>query len=178
MKAVTLTAPSYKDLKSLFFVRKLYVPKNIKLTPTQYSELCKRFSKGYQRVKDKPDTQTLMKRVNKYINELEDIGLGDHEVKKMDFTYTWFIRRMITGFILFHLFLIFCLPSIFLFFPFGYLIQKKAEKERLAAKAKNPNKIEALDVVGSVKIVYSILYMPFMMILWLIFFNYFYERYL
>jgi hypothetical protein len=178
MKAVTLTAPSYHELRSLFLVRKLYVPNDIVLTPTQYSELCKRFTKGYHRVKSNPDTQDLMKRVNKYINELEDTGLGDHEVKKMDFTYTWMLRKTFTGIFKFHIFILLSLPAIFLVVPFGYLIQKKAEKERLTAKAKNPNKIEALDVVGSVKIVYSIMYMPFMILLWLIFFYYTYGRYL
>jgi predicted secreted protein len=178
MKAVTLTAPSYPELRSLFLIRKLYVPKDIALTATQYSELCKRFSKGYERVKESPETQTIMKRVNRYINELENTGIGDHEVKKMDFTYSWMLRKIFIAFILFHIYLILCLPAFFILFPFSYLVQKKAEKERIAAKAKNPNKIEALDVVGSVKIVYSIIYMPFAMLLWVIFFYFSYGRYL
>lgn len=178
MKAITLTAPSFKELRSLFLVRKLYVPKDIILTPTQYSELCKRFTKGYERLKDLPETQEIMKRVHKYINELEDTGLGDHEVKKMEFTHKWLLKKTFSGFFLFHLFLILCLPAIIIFIPFGYLIQNKAEKERLAAKAKNPNKIEALDVVGSVKIIYSIMYLPIMFLIWLVFFYYFYGKHL
>ena len=130
MKSVTLTAPSYAELKSLFLVRKLYVPPDTTLSPTQYNELCKRFSKGYQKLKDKKETQTMVVKVNRYINELENTGINDHEVKKIDFNYVWIVRKTFWSFILFHVYLILCLPSIFILFPFAYLVQKKAESER------------------------------------------------
>jgi glycerol-3-phosphate O-acyltransferase / dihydroxyacetone phosphate acyltransferase len=131
MKAVTLTAPSYQELRSILFVRKLYVPPETKLTPTQYAELCKRFSKGYEKLKDREDTQGVLKKVNKYINELESTGINDHEVKKIDFNYVWIVRKTFWSFILFHIFLILCLPAIFILSPFAYLVKRKAEKERL-----------------------------------------------
>jgi hypothetical protein len=131
MKAVTLTAPSFQELRSLFFVRKLYVPPDIKLTPTQYNEICKRFSKGYEKLKDREETQIMMKKVSKYIHELESAGLNDHEVKKIDFSYSMMLRKILRSFILFHIFLILTLPTIFILFPFAYIVKKKAEKERL-----------------------------------------------
>lgn len=134
MKAVTLTAPSYQELRSILFVRKLYVPPEFKLTPTQYAELCKRFSKGYEKLKHREDTQDMLKKVNKYINELESTGLNDHEVKKIDFNYVWIVRKTFWSFILFHIFLILCLPAIFILSPFAYLVKKKAEKERVLVK--------------------------------------------
>jgi glycerol-3-phosphate O-acyltransferase/dihydroxyacetone phosphate acyltransferase len=132
MKSVTLTAPSYQELRSIFFVRKLYVPPDAKLTSTQYTELCKRFSKGYEKLKDREDTKDLMKKVNRYINELETTGINDHEVKNMDFSYKWFVRKTFWSFILFHIYLFICLPAILILSPFAYFIKKKAEKERLA----------------------------------------------
>jgi hypothetical protein len=134
MKAVTLTAPSFQELRSLFFVRKLYVPADIKLTPTQYNEICKRFSKGYEKLKDREETQIMMKKVNKYIHELESAGLNDHEVKKIDFSYSWMLRKTLRSFVFFHIFVLLTLPSIFILVPFAYLIKKKAEKERLIVK--------------------------------------------
>ncbi len=131
MKAVTLTAPSYSELRSLFLVRKLYVPKDVQLSPTQYTELCKRFSKGYEKLKNREETQGLMKKVNKYINELESAGINDHEVKDIGFNYVWIVRKTFWSIVLFHLFLIFCLPAIVILSPFAYLVKKKAEKERL-----------------------------------------------
>lgn len=178
MKSVTLTAPSYQELRSLFLVRRLYVPSDAKLTPTQYNELCKRFSKGYEKLKDREETKVIMRRVNSYINELETTGINDHEVKNINFNYVWLVRKTFWSFVLFHVFLIICLPDIFILTPFAYLVQKKAEKERLLAKAKNPNKIEARDVVSSVKVVYSIIYMPFIFLIWSIFFYYSFNRYM
>jgi glycerol-3-phosphate O-acyltransferase/dihydroxyacetone phosphate acyltransferase len=131
MKAVTLTAPSYKELKSLFLVRKLYVPTDVKLSPTQYNELCKRFSKGYQKLKDHKETQNIVSKVNRYINELENTGINDHEVKKIDFNYVWIVRKTFWSFILFYVYVILCLPSIFILCPFAYLVRLKAEKERI-----------------------------------------------
>jgi len=131
MKAVTLTAPSFQELRSLFFVRKLYVPPDIKLTPTQYNEICKRFSKGYEKLKDREETQSMMKKVSKYIHELESAGLNDHEVKKIDFSYSMMLKKIFRSFILFHIFLILTLPTIFILFPFAYIVKKKAERERL-----------------------------------------------
>jgi hypothetical protein len=132
MKAVTLTAPSYQELRSLYLIRKLYVPNNVQLTATQYSEICKRFSKGYEKLKEREDTKHLVRMVNKYMNELELTGLGDHEVKVIDFTYKWMVRKTFWGFILFHIYLILSLPAIVLLSPFAYYIKVKAERERIA----------------------------------------------
>lgn len=131
MKAVTLTAPSYSHLKSLFFVRKLYVPTEVKLTPTQYSELCKRFSKGYEKLKELEDTKQIMAQVKKYMVELDKVGITDYEVKNLSLNYSWMVKRTIWSFILFHLYLILCLPFIIMFTPIAFFIKKKAEKERI-----------------------------------------------
>jgi hypothetical protein len=178
MKSVTLTAPSFPELRSLFFVRKLYVPPDAKLTPTQYNELCKRFSKGYEKLKDNEETQDMMKKVNKYINELESAGINDHEVKKIDFSYVWMVRKTFWSFVLFHIYLMYCLPAIFILSPFAYYVKVKAEKERKIALNKNPNKVKALDVVSSVKVQYSILLMPIIFLIWTIFFIYYFNKYM
>ena len=73
-----------------------------------------------------------MKRVNNYIGELESTGINDHEVKQIDFNYVWIVRKTFWSFLLFHIFLILCLPAIFILSPIAYIIKKKAEKERIA----------------------------------------------
>ena len=132
MKAVTLTAPSYMELRSIFFMRKLYIPPETKLTHTQFSELCKRFTKGYDKLKDKDEAKILSMRINKYIRELESIGTSDHEVKKLEFSYSWLLKKTITSIFLFHLLLVISIPGIILLAPFGLFLIKKAEKERIA----------------------------------------------
>lgn len=132
MKAVTLTAPSYMELRSIFFMRKLYIPPKTRLTPTQFSELCKRFTKGYEKLKDKDETKTMITKINRYIRELESIGISDHEVKRMNFSYRWLLKKFIISLFFFHVLLILSTPGIILISPFGLFIVNKAEKEKIA----------------------------------------------
>jgi glycerol-3-phosphate O-acyltransferase / dihydroxyacetone phosphate acyltransferase len=178
MKAVTLTAPSYTELRSLLLVRKLYLPPDIRLSPKAYSSMCKKFSKGYDKLKSREETKALMTRIHKYINELEITGISDHEVRRINLSLSWMFKKLIISFILFHIFLIFAIPGILIVLPFILYVGKKAEKERIMAKSKNPNKIEALDVVASVKIQYAFLFAPLVIFLWCLFFIYHMEKHI
>lgn len=178
MKAVTITAPSFKESLCLGMCRSLYIPKDKQLPPEKYSELCKRFSKAYEEIRDRKDTKSLKRKIIRYMDELDNAGLDDAEVKTIDYSYGFFVRKTIISFILFHVFLLFALPMIGITAPFLWIVKKKAEKERIAAKAKNPNKIQALDVVSSVKITNFLKYLPLMFILWIIFMLFFINHYL
>ena len=178
MKAVTITAPSIQEYLGLGIVRELYIPKNKTLPQEKYSELCKRFSKGYEEVREKKETKSLKRKIIRYMDELENAGLDDAEVKTIDYSYGFFVRKTIISFILFHVFLLSALPMIGITAPFLWIVKKKAENERIAAKAKNPNKIQALDVVSSVKITHFFKYLPLIFILWVIFMILFIKYYL
>lgn len=131
MKAVTLTAPSYQELRSILFVRKLYASPDRKLSEKAYSEFCKRFSKGYLKIKDMPETQSLMNQIKKYIDILENTGLMDHEVRRMDFSFSIILKKALYSLIFLLILLILCLPGIIIAYPFVLYLEKKAEKERL-----------------------------------------------
>lgn len=131
MKAVTWTAPTYNELRSILFVRKLYAPPDTKLSPAAYSELCKRFAKGYYKLKELPETQNLMNEIKKYIIFLENTGLSDHEVRRMDFSFSWIIKKTIYSFFLLLILLFLTLPGVLIAYPFVLYLEKKAEKERL-----------------------------------------------
>jgi len=145
MKAVTLTAPSYLELRSVHFVRKLYVPSGEKLSPLEYSELCKRFLKGYDKLKESEETKMMLMEINKYTRELESVGISDHELKEMKITYAWMLKNTLIYVLMFHMFLLLALPGILILAPFGYMIQKKSEKERIAVRfqlCKNRQKLK------------------------------------
>ena len=131
MKAVTLTAPSYKELRSILFIRKLYAPPEKKLSPKAYSELCKRFSKAYYKLKDLPDTINLMNEITQYINVLEDTGLMDHEVRRLDFSFGTILKKSIFSLLMLIVLLIFIFPGGFITYPFVKFLENKAEKERI-----------------------------------------------
>ena len=80
MKAVTLRAPTYKELRALHLLRKIYLPKKVKLTPTQYSELCKNFAKGYEKLKENDDSNRklkLLRFANDYCRSSPNMQLKD-----------------------------------------------------------------------------------------------------
>ncbi len=132
MKSVTLTAPSYNELKSLFIVRNLYIPTDVKVTPTQYAEICKRFTKGYEKLKENEIIKKEMEKLNEYTNELDKVGLKDRNVRSDDFTYGWIIKKNLYSFFLAALYIILSLPALILLSPFAYIVRNKAEEERIA----------------------------------------------
>lgn len=132
MKAVTLRAPSYEELRALHLLRKIYLPKKVKLTPTEYSELCKNFAKGFEKLKEDPDCQDKVKRINNYVKEIEEIAITDTEINNSDFKHAMMSRKFYWATFVFIICLIFILPGYLMLIPFIIYIKRKAEKERLA----------------------------------------------
>lgn len=160
MKSVTLTASTYDELRTLFLLRKIYLPVDMKkkLSPGQYSELCKNFIKGMRKIKedmidnDNDKSRLLLLKVESYIREIEEIGITDSEVRNVNFVQTKLKRKFCYSSIWFFIYLIILFPGLLIGIPFGYYIKVNAEEERKQAKAKNPNKINANDVVSSYKL--------------------------
>lgn len=132
MKAVTLHAPSIVELKAIQIMRNIYIPDSIKLSPTQHSELCKRFIKGYEKLKDVPELQNLLKSGIKYINEIDEIGVTDEEIVNTNFNNKLMKRKFALSVIAFFLYIFFITPIFLIILPFIYQVRKTAEKERLA----------------------------------------------
>jgi hypothetical protein len=55
MREVTLTAPSYRELKQIYMVRDLYMPKDDhKYSKEQVNEIYKRFARAYSKLSENP----------------------------------------------------------------------------------------------------------------------------
>ena len=132
MKAVTLTFENYEDFRTMLLFRKMYVPKGVRLSPTQYSELCKRFAAGYKKLKDIPESKKLKEKSDEYKNQLLDLALDDKEVRDTSYEGNKMLRRFFFNLFVFLLILIFLSPGIMIFAPFFYYIRKFAEKKRIA----------------------------------------------
>lgn len=131
MKAVTLTAQTYEELRTLHLLRKIYVPKEIKLSPTQYSELCKKFIKAYKKLKEIPECVDLIKRVNSYIREIDEIGLTDSQLRDTHFQQKKMKRTFALSTLLFLIYLVILLPVIGFIILFMIFINRAVEKERI-----------------------------------------------
>lgn len=134
MKAVTLTANSYSELRALHILRKIYLPKKVKLTPMQYSELCKNFAKGYEKLKENPECKETVDRIHQYIREIDEIALRDSEVSNSEFHQVVMRRKFYFSVLIFIMYLAFILPGLIILLPFIVYIKHKAEKERIAVR--------------------------------------------
>lgn len=170
MKAVTLTANSYEELRTLHLLRKIYVPKSIRLSPTQYSELCKDFAKGIKKIYELEESKSLLVRVENYIREIDEIAVTDSEIRDTNFEQKKMKRKFLFSALIFFICFIFLFPGLVIMTPFVFYISNAAEKERILALQKNPNKVNAKDVVSSVKLIYFMKCLPFIYFLWICFF--------
>jgi glycerol-3-phosphate O-acyltransferase/dihydroxyacetone phosphate acyltransferase len=134
LKAVTLRAPTYEELRALHLLRKIYLPKKTKLTPTQYSEVCKRFTKGYEKLKEQPECRDTVKRIHNYITEIDEIAITDTEVSNIEFKQAMLRGKFYYSTFVFFMYLLFILPGYIIMIPFIIYIKRKAEKERLAVR--------------------------------------------
>lgn len=81
MKACRITAPTYTELSSIFLIRDIYKPdKNFKLTAEKEQALNRKFSEGYNKLKDHPEVVSVMQVIKKYYTDLKILNIKDSEV--------------------------------------------------------------------------------------------------
>ena len=134
LKDVTWTAPTYNELRSILFVGKLYATPDRKMSPATYSDLCKIFAKKYSELKELPETQILFNEIQKFIILLEDTGVSDEEVKRMDFSFSWIIKKTIYSFFCLLILLALTATGLLITYPFVLYVNNKAERERLLVR--------------------------------------------
>lgn len=82
LRGLTINAEDWDTLRVLDTVRRLYQPPNISVEAR--IELSRRFSEGYELVKDSEDVQTLLYGVRHFRDRLDAIGLSER-----DLTQSW-----------------------------------------------------------------------------------------
>jgi glycerol-3-phosphate O-acyltransferase/dihydroxyacetone phosphate acyltransferase len=181
MRSVILTAPTYKDYMFFKMLRNLYIPSDMKLSAEKSTDLARRISHIYNQVKDNQNAMQLKRKVMKYMDPLEKLGLEDNDLKEINLNYNLLIKKFIRSFLLFMINLILALPMLLIALPLVKYVRKKAEDERNKSLLKNPNKIQGKDIVSSVKVVTFVKYLPYVGIAWVnicyIFINYIIYRF-
>ena len=180
MKSVILTTPTYKEYMLIKMIRNLYIPLDVELSAEKSTDLARRISYIYNVVRDNKNAKQLKIKVMKYMDPLEKLGIGDEDLKSINLNYNLLIKKFIFSLLLFIINLVLALPMFILVLPLIKFVKKKAESERNKSLEKNPNKVEAKDVVSSVKVVTFVKYLPIVGIFWAIlcciFSNYYLNR--
>jgi glycerol-3-phosphate O-acyltransferase/dihydroxyacetone phosphate acyltransferase len=94
MREVTLNAPSYKELKQLYMAREIYMPSSRslgegqrKFTAEETNEINKKFFKGFQSFRTKPELKNLLDELDIYMKELKTYNVQDHQVKSVTINF-------------------------------------------------------------------------------------------
>ena len=88
MRDVTLQAPSYNELKKIYIARDLYMPRDESAyKPGEINEIYKRFCKGFNSFRDKPELKELLEEIDVYMKELNTFGVKDDQVKTMKINF-------------------------------------------------------------------------------------------
>lgn len=106
MRAETINAPDFETLRVLDGCRRLYRPKERKLTLAERAEISRRFVDHWRRLRDVPEVDDLFDDVATYVLQLEALGLSDRVLLGP------LSRRARTARVLKHLLLLFVLAPL------------------------------------------------------------------
>ena len=171
LRSTILTAPTYKEYMLIKMLRNLYIPSDSEISCEISTDLARRISHFYNSSKDNPDTKQLTKKVMEYMDILEKLGLEDNDFKGINIKSNdknMLIIKFLFSLILFFIGLLLAFPMFILVVPLAKWVRVIAERERAKALEKNPNKIEAKDVVSSVKVVNFVKYLPIVGLFWVL----------
>jgi len=189
LRAVTLNAPNSDIMEAIYTVRRLYQA-GLTLEVDQYLQLARKLAKAYEAFKDEPVFQQLISEVLEYNQILKDNALSDYQVrilhpeskeatvKKETISSGEFFKLMIGRFIFLVFILIFCLPGLIINLPIGAIAKYMAEKKRREALANSTVKKQALDVLGSYKVLYSFVLCPLFYAFYAIIFWFYVDNFL
>ncbi|EJT96657.1 glycerol-3-phosphate O-acyltransferase [Dacryopinax primogenitus] len=164
LKTVTVRAPDYDTLMLIQASRRLYKTPGQHLTLSQVVELNKRFIEGYLHFQNEPRVQALKHRVEQYNRALRNLGLRDHQVETAT-RHDWKTAVLLvyrTGLLM--AWATFALPGVILnapiFLTAAYISKQKAK----SALAASTVKLAARDVIGTWKVLVSLLLTPLLYI--------------
>lgn len=90
MRSVTIHAPTYSELRSVYIARSLYVPETERLTPEEEYIISRRLAEGYNKFKDHPEVQKIFNGLKAYRETLKRLGLSDEQVLPVPLRITKF----------------------------------------------------------------------------------------
>ena len=178
MRSVTLTTPTYEEYMLVKMLRNLYIPTNMELPAEKSTDLARRISNIYDKLRDTKEAKEIKNKVEKYMYPLEQLGIEDSDLLEISLNYNLLWKQFLFSFIIFLVNLIFLFPMIIIIYPLVKWVNYTAEFERNKSVQKNPNKIEGKDVVSSVKVVTFVKFLPLVGFVWVNICNYFINYYL
>jgi len=97
MREVTLSAPSYNELKKIYLARDIYLPRKLKqqLSPEQLNDNYKKFFQGYNSFRDKPELKELLEEIGLYEKQLKTFSINDEDVADLRLNFAGILGNFI-----------------------------------------------------------------------------------
>lgn len=129
LRSVRLSAPSYKELVNLHYVKEIYAEQT-EMAPEQNFRVFKLFCDLYSNICDREDVKIFMQKVNNLRKDLKFLGVKPRELfseQKIMGPQWWQVALKIffTG--------LFLIPFFIFFLPIRYILLSIAENKREAA---------------------------------------------
>lgn len=161
MRDVTLSAPSYKELKRVYMARDLYMPKDTsKYSDKQLNEIYKRFTRGLNQYRDRNEVKQLLEEIDTYMQELKAFNVQDDEVRTIKINFFRIIINFLSIIPLVLVNLLFSLAGLVILTPLGLLNGYLAEKARKEALASSTVKVIGADVMATKKLTTTVFLYP------------------
>ncbi|KAK9760272.1 Glycerol-3-phosphate/dihydroxyacetone phosphate acyltransferase, partial [Basidiobolus ranarum] len=160
LRSVTINAPDYETLMVIQAGRRLYKPAHRKLRTTQVVDLTRRFVAGYLHFKDEPAVIDFRNRVLAYNRLLKDHGLRDHQVKRMQMSFSRALLLFNWRLLTINFMALIALPGAILNAPIGIIAKIISKKKAKEALKNSTVKIAGRDVLATWKVLVGLFLIP------------------
>eukprot|EP01060_Flectonema_neradi_P005515 TRINITY_DN1367_c8_g1_i1.p1 TRINITY_DN1367_c8_g1~~TRINITY_DN1367_c8_g1_i1.p1 ORF type:complete len:618 (+),score=106.22 TRINITY_DN1367_c8_g1_i1:56-1909(+) len=161
MAEVTIQCPDWRTLKIVHHVRRLYQPGRIKLDVAEYLRTTRRFAQGMTLVKDLPETEDFVKKLEQYQDLLKKYLVTDHQVQSLERLptqggYKLLIKRMYNTAFWF----VVCIPGIIINLPIALIARFYSDIKSKEAVLNSTVKVMGNDVKASYKVICALIISP------------------
>ncbi|ORX99844.1 hypothetical protein K493DRAFT_313040 [Basidiobolus meristosporus CBS 931.73] len=160
LRSVTINTPDYETLMVIQAGRRLYKPANQKLRTTKVVDLTRRFIAGYLHFQDEPAVKDIHDRVLAYNRLLKSFGIRDHQVKRMEMSFSHALVLFIWRLISFMFMALFALPGAVLIAPVMFIARYISKKKAAEALKNSTVKIAGRDVLATWKVLVALVLLP------------------
>ena len=153
LREVIFTAPSYKEMSSIYLAKRLCLPTSMNngFTKEEINDIYKKIFNFYNSHKEEPDVKQFFEEVYDYGHELKSLGVRDSHIYMSPLNSLQYLATLLVS-ISYLIMLLLCLsPGFITMAPLGMYARSKAEKLRI--KHNGVSKTVGLDEISSSRIV-------------------------
>lgn len=166
LRDVTLNYPSFHHMEMMTLARRLYQP-DIELSADDFIKLQRRIAAFFIVLRDRPEVQDALQRVEEYDAKLSLHGLKDYDIMTLQAEDNQMYLLLVLRAVLVLIIVLLSIPGALLNAPLGLISRYLSRREAARALSKSEVKVAAKDVVASYKVLVAVVVVP---VAWTVYF--------